>query len=180
MKLIFYNISEIYPFLYDHLIISWSFIFHLDYCDSSEFKNPSFTGLLWLCLWNIDLIVSLLWYGTSLIAHCYSPGIFLSKALQANTVSHGHPLTAYSQYLDYGFPKLEYLIISEHIISFYISLPLLLPFLLSQILFLPFSVVKSDLSLYVQLRYDLLGLCFLDSSTDNYFPLLLCSILLLH
>lgn len=50
-------------FLHDHFILRWSFIFHLDYYKSTDFKNPSFIGLLWLCLWNIDLIVSLLWCG---------------------------------------------------------------------------------------------------------------------
>ena len=53
--------------------------------------------------------------------------------------------------------------------SFYISVPLLLLFLLPRILFPPFSVEKSYLSLYIQLRYDLFGICFLGSSTDNYF-----------
>lgn len=53
--------------------------------------------------------------------------------------------------------------------SFYISVPLLLLFLLPRILLPSFSVEKSYLSLYIQLRYDIFGICFLGSSTDNYF-----------
>lgn len=66
--------------------------------------------------------------------------------------------------MNYALPKLEIPILSEHLMSFYISVPLLMLFLWPEMLFPPFPIEQSYFSLHIQLTYGLFGKHFSDST----------------